>query len=88
MTDQTMTRQPPPIAELATETVDAQPDRDAAVHREPARSRSTARSRPTTLPTPSSRRPRGHVIGHGLDEPPPPSLDGRPRGHVVGHGLG
>jgi hypothetical protein len=33
-------------------------------------------------------RPHGHVVGHGLGDPPSASLDGRPRGHVVGHRIG
>ena len=32
--------------------------------------------------------PRGHVVGHRIGVPAPPSLDGRPRGQVVGHGIG
>ena len=33
-------------------------------------------------------RPRGHVVGHAIGEPPPVSLDRRPHGHVVGHAIG
>jgi hypothetical protein len=60
-------------------------------------SRSCPRPTPTSLRThpatpsrrpASARRPRGHVVGHALGGPPPPSFDGRPRGHVVGHALG
>lgn len=40
-------------------------------------------------PVPSSaQRPRGHVIGHAIGEPPAVSFAGCPRGHVVGNGGG
>lgn len=32
-------------------------------------------------------RPHGHVVGHGIGDPPPHSLADRPRGHVVGHAV-
>jgi hypothetical protein len=63
-----------------TEPRPSQPERrDAVGRREPSRSRSTVRP----LPAPFAGRPRGHVAGLGIGEPPAQSFAGRPRGHVV-----
>jgi len=46
-------------------------------------------AQPAAYRAPSvDRRPRGHVVGHAIGEPPPVTLDGRPHGHVVGHAIG
>jgi hypothetical protein len=67
---------------LTTDTEDPQPDRrDVAGRRDLSRSRSTAWPRPMSLPA----RPRGHVVGRRIGEPPAQSFAGRPRGHVVGN---
>lgn len=95
MSDQTISRQAPLADELTSEIPDAQHHRrNGAAHREPPRPRSTVRPRPTypetePMPQPSYHlRPRGHVVGHGIGDPPALSSAGRPRGHVVGHGVG
>jgi hypothetical protein len=65
---------------FTTDTREAQPDhRDVAIRRETSRSRTAAWTRMRSLLA----RPRGHVIGRAIGEPPAPSLVGRPRGHVV-----
>lgn len=33
-------------------------------------------------------RPRSHLVGHAIGDPPPPSFEGCPRGHTVGHRIG
>lgn len=92
MPSQTTSRRTPaspkPTAEL-----DGQPE-SAYIDGHRRRSESTVRPRRASSPAaPPARpsfagRPRGHVVGHAIGEPPPPSSDGCPRGHVVGHRIG
>lgn len=86
----THTKSAPPLTEeFMTDTVDAHADREhVAGRREVSRSRSTARPCQPSSQAPSTGRPHGPVVGHGLGGPPPVSFAGRPHGHVVGHRPG
>jgi hypothetical protein len=94
MSSQSIKRQSPQNEQHTTDAARAHADRrDVAGHRRPSRSRSIGRPAPTytqdaRLRRLLSRRPRGHVIGRAIAQPPPLSVDGRPRGQVVGRAIG
>jgi hypothetical protein len=94
MFSQSIKRQSPHNEQLTTDPARADPDRrEVAGRLGRSRSRSIGRPAPTYtqvewLRRLLSRRPRGHVIGRAIAEPPALSVDGRPRGQVVGPAIG
>jgi hypothetical protein len=93
MFSQSGKRQSPHNEQLTTDPARGHADRRDLAGR-PGRSRSRAIGRPAPTYTQVarlrrllSRRPRGHVVGRAIAEPPALSVDGRPRGQVVGRAI-